>query len=55
MENIELRTGHSEIVGDYQVVPTKLIAELPNQGLMRPTPVDLQAALDALLARLYLD
>ena len=55
VENVQIHAGHAEIVGDHQLVPDKLIAELQRQGLMHPTPVQRQDALAALLARLYLE
>ena len=55
VSNLEIHAGHAQIVGDHQVVPDKLIAELQRRGLMRTTPVHQQAALQALLAQLYLE
>ncbi len=55
VSNVEIHAGHAQIVGDHQVVPYQLIEELQRQGLMRSTPVHRQSALEALLARLYLE
>ena len=51
--NIEIRAGHSQIVGDYQTPPHELITILQQHGVMRSTPGERQAALDMLLSRLY--
>jgi pimeloyl-ACP methyl ester carboxylesterase len=50
---IEIKAGHSEIVGNATVKPDKLITILQQQDIMRATPVARIAALDALLSMLY--
>ena len=52
---VELRAGHIEIVGDKRVAPTKLIAVLQEQGVIRPTALEHRSAFSLLLARLYQD
>lgn len=53
VENIEIVAGHAEIVGNYQVVPTKLIDLMQAKNIMRTTPPDKKDKLAALLAKLY--
>jgi pimeloyl-ACP methyl ester carboxylesterase len=50
---VELRAGHVEIVGDKRVAPTKLIAVLQEQGVIRPTAPERRTAFSLLLARVY--
>lgn len=52
---VEVLAGHVEIVGDKRVAPTKLIATLQQQGVLRPTPPDRLSAFSLLLARVYQD
>ncbi len=52
---VELRAGHVEIVGDKRVAPTKLIAVLQEQGVIRPTAPERRTAFSQLLARVYQD
>lgn len=52
-ENVELHAGHSEIVGDYQVVPHKLIDLLQQRGVMHQTAAQHRPELKKLLAQLY--
>ncbi|HLP97845.1 MAG TPA: alpha/beta hydrolase [Sideroxyarcus sp.] len=51
---VEVRAGHVEIVGDKRVAPTKLIATLQQQGILRPTAPERLSAFNLLLARVYL-
>ena len=51
---VEIKAGHSEIVGNATVTPDKLIAILQQQDIMRVTPSAKTAALNALLSMLYL-
>jgi len=55
LTNIEVNAGHVEIVGNRDIVPRKLLAILQREGLLAPTPPERQAALERLLALLYLD
>ena len=50
---VEVRAGHVEIVGDKRVAPTKLIALLQKQGVIRPTAPERLSAFNLLLARVY--
>jgi pimeloyl-ACP methyl ester carboxylesterase len=52
---VEVRAGHVEIVGDKRVAPTKLIAILQEQGVIRPTAPERLADFNRLLARVYQD
>lgn len=52
---VEVKAGHVEIVGDKRVAPTKLIATLQQQGVIRPTEPERQSAFLLLLARIYQD
>lgn len=52
--NVEIRAGHVEIVGNASIVPSKLIGALQDHGIIAATPAERRAALNALLARLYL-
>ena len=52
---VELRAGHVEIVGDKRVAPTKLIAVLQEEGVIRPTAPERRTAFSQLLARVYQD
>ena len=51
--NVQVDAGHVEIVGYKDVAPRKLLAILQQQGVIAPTPLQQQAALERLLARLY--
>lgn len=53
VDNIEVNAGHAEIVGDYQVVPAKLIAILQDKSIMNSTPLARKAQLSLLLKRIY--
>jgi len=55
LTNIEVNAGHVEIVGNRDIVPRKLLAILQREGMLAPTPPERQAALERLLALLYLD
>lgn len=50
-----VKTGHVEIVGDKHVAPTKLIATLQRQGVLRLTAPERVSAFKLLLARIYRD
>jgi pimeloyl-ACP methyl ester carboxylesterase len=52
---VEVRAGHVEIVGDKRAAPTKLIAILQEQGVLRPTVPERLSAFSLLLARIYQD
>lgn len=52
--NVEIRAGHVEIVGNASIVPNKLLAALQEHDIIAPTPESRRAALNALLARIYL-
>lgn len=54
VQNVEIKAGHVEIVGDQRVAPRKLIAILQQNGILNPTEAQRSAAFDQLLARLYL-
>lgn len=51
---VEVKAGHSEIVGNATVTPDKLITILQQQDIMNATPSAKTAALNALLSMLYL-
>ena len=51
--NVEVKAGHSEIVGDYKIAPKKLISILQKQGIMRITQQAQQVPLQNLLSWLY--
>lgn len=53
VDNIEIAAGHSEIVGNYKVAPTKLIDLMQTKGIMRLTAPDRKENLSALLMRIY--
>lgn len=53
LKRVEVHAGHVEIVGDQQVAPTKLIAILQAQSIIRPTAPERASAFDGLLARIY--
>jgi pimeloyl-ACP methyl ester carboxylesterase len=52
---LTVKAGHTEIVGDRNVAPEKLIGLLQQQGVLRPTAPARREALERLLARLYLE
>jgi pimeloyl-ACP methyl ester carboxylesterase len=52
---VQVSAGHVEIVGDKRVAPTKLIAILQEQGVIRPTAPERLAAFNRLLVRIYDD
>jgi pimeloyl-ACP methyl ester carboxylesterase len=54
-KRVEVKAGHVEIVGDKRVAPTKLIATLQQQGVIRPTEPERLSAFHALLAHIYQD
>ena len=53
VKRIEIAAGHTEIVGDYQTPPEKLITALQQEGIMNKTTADKKEALELLLSRLY--
>lgn len=53
IENIEVKAGHVEIVGDKDVAPRKLIAVLQANRILKQTLPKQQAAFEILLSRLY--
>lgn len=53
LTNIEVKAGHSEIVGDENIIPIKLITILQEQGIMKPTPPEAQRELAQVLRDLY--
>ena len=53
LTNVEVQSGHVEIVGYKQVAPRKLLAILQQQGMLAPTPPERLSALERLLAELY--
>jgi pimeloyl-ACP methyl ester carboxylesterase len=55
MRRVQVNAGHVEIVGDKRVAPTKLIAVLQDEGVLRPTAPERLSAFNALLSQLYLD
>jgi hypothetical protein len=54
-QRVEVQAGHVEIVGDNRVAPTKLIAILQAQGVIRPTAPERLSAFNLLLAQVYED
>ena len=54
-KRVEIRAGHVEIVGDKRVAPTKLIAMLQQQGVLRETEPTRMSAFSQLLAQVYQD
>lgn len=52
---VQVRAGHVEIVGDQRVAPTKLVAILQAQGVLRRTEPARLSAFNQLLARVYHD
>ena len=55
VRRVEVNAGHVEIVGDKRVAPTKLIAILQNQGVLRPTAPERVSAFSVLLSQIYRD
>lgn len=53
LNNVELRAGHVEIVGDHKVAPLKLINILQNKGYMSVTTEKRKEDFEKLLAVLY--
>ena len=51
--NVEVETGHVEIVGYKHVAPRKLLSILQQQGMLAPTPPERRVALERLLAKLF--
>ena len=55
VRRVEVNAGHVEIVGDKRVAPTKLIAILQEQGVLRPTAPERVSAFSVLLSQIYRD
>ncbi|MDX8402920.1 MAG: alpha/beta hydrolase [Mariprofundaceae bacterium] len=53
VKHILVQAGHTEIVGDVQTPPHKLIGILQQQGIMKQTQPEQQGAMRRLLSRLY--
>jgi len=53
VKNIEIQAGHSEIVGNYNVQPQKLIKALQTQGIMHKTLPELEKQFLSFLTQLY--
>jgi len=53
IRRVEVNAGHVEIVGDKHVPPTKLIAILQDQGVLRPTAPGRLSAFSRLLSQIY--
>ncbi|OIO74046.1 MAG: hypothetical protein AUJ57_03130 [Zetaproteobacteria bacterium CG1_02_53_45] len=53
VKRIVVQAGHTEIVGDFQTPPRKLIGILQQQGIMKQTQPGQQQAMNSLLSRLY--
>jgi pimeloyl-ACP methyl ester carboxylesterase len=51
--DLEVRAGHAAIIGDENRPPRQLMAILQERGIMNLTPPDREAAVQALLSRLY--
>lgn len=52
-KRVEVRAGHVEIVGNKREAPTKLIAILQDQGVLRTTAPNRASAFNTLLSRIY--
>lgn len=53
VQQVTVKAGHVEIIGDKQVAPTKLINVLQEQNIIHHTAPKQVSAFQALLARLY--
>ncbi|HSD36169.1 MAG TPA: hydrolase [Rhodocyclaceae bacterium] len=53
MQRVVVQAGHVEIVGDKRIAPTKLIAVLQAQNILRNTPPERARAFTQLLAQVY--
>jgi pimeloyl-ACP methyl ester carboxylesterase len=53
VKRLQINAGHVEIVGDKRVAPTKLIAALQQEGVLRPTAPERLSALGVLMMQLY--
>ena len=53
VENLEVAAGHAEIVGDYRVIPHKLIKLLQDKSILKRTPPERKAELTLLLKQIY--
>ena len=51
--NVEVQSGHVEIVGYKHVAPRKLLSILQQQGMLAVTPPERRVALEGLLAKLF--
>ena len=54
LSSVLVKSGHVEIVGDGDSIPTKLIGVLQQHGILNATPEEKSEELVALLTRLYL-
>jgi pimeloyl-ACP methyl ester carboxylesterase len=52
-QRVVVQAGHVEIVGDKRIAPTKLIAVLQAQQILRNTPVERAEAFSQLLMQVY--
>lgn len=53
IRRVEVKAGHVEIVGDKRVAPTKLIAILQDEDVIRPTPARHLSAFSLRLKQIY--
>jgi len=53
VNRVVVQAGHTEIVGDVETPPRKLITVLQQQGVMKETKPERASALNRLLSRLY--
>ncbi|MBU2510332.1 alpha/beta hydrolase [bacterium] len=53
LKNIEVKAGHTEIVGDKDIAPKKLIAILQSNAILNPTPPERKKEFETLLSFLY--
>jgi len=53
VENLEVAAGHAEIVGDYRVIPHKLIKLLQDKSILKRTPPARKAEFTLLLKQIY--
>ncbi len=54
IKRVEIKAGHVEIVGDKRTAPTKLIAILQDEQVIRPTPAKQVSAFNLFLKQIYL-
>ena len=53
VDNLEINAGHAEIVGDYQIIPKKLIQILQDKQIMKNTPDANKEQFSHLLRKIY--